>query len=74
LIADDALGHVVVHCPAGAGYLCVEPVSHVSDGFNLAAQGLRGTGIAVIEPGSEIQASLSMAAGANPARHDGAAA
>ncbi|WP_250529454.1 aldose epimerase [Caballeronia sp. ATUFL_F1_KS4A] len=74
LIADDALGHVVVHCPAGAGYLCVEPASHVSDGFNLAAQGLRGTGIAVIEPGSEIQASLSMAAGANPARHDGAAA
>ncbi|AQH01131.1 aldose epimerase [Burkholderia sp. KK1] len=74
LIAGDALSHVVVHCPAGAGYLCVEPVSHVSDGFNLAARGLPGTGIAVIEPGNEIQASLSMAAGAIPGRHAGASA
>jgi aldose 1-epimerase len=74
LSADGAVNHVVVHCPAGAGYLCVEPVSHVSDGFNLAAQGLPGTGIAVIDPGSEIQASLVMAAGASPARRDGAAA
>ena len=74
LSADGALSHVVVHCPAGAGYLCVEPVSHVSDGFNLAAQGVPGTGIAVIEPGSEIRASLVMAAGANPAPRDGAAA
>ncbi|SAK93437.1 aldose 1-epimerase [Caballeronia fortuita] len=74
LSADDALGHVVVHCPAGAGYLCVEPVSHVSDGFNLAAQGFPGTGVAVIAPGSEIRASLAMAAAANPAPRDGAAA
>ncbi|KXU86044.1 aldose epimerase [Caballeronia megalochromosomata] len=71
LQADDALSHVVVHCPAQAGYLCVEPVSHVSDGFNLAARGLTGTGVAVIEPGSEIQASLVMAAGATPDRCDG---
>jgi aldose 1-epimerase len=74
LKAGDTLNHVVVHCPAGAGYLCVEPVSHVSDGFNLAAQGLPGTGIAVIEPGSEIRASLVMAAGATPVRYDGGGA
>ncbi|SAK89453.1 aldose epimerase family protein [Caballeronia ptereochthonis] len=70
LSADGALSHVVVHCPAGAGYLCVEPVSHVSDGFNLASRGVPGTGIAVTEPGSEIRASLVMAAGANPAPRD----
>ena len=74
LRADDALGHVIVHCPAGAGYLCVEPVSHVSDGFNLAARGLAGTGVAVIEPGSEIQASLAMAVGASRAPRDASAA
>jgi aldose 1-epimerase len=71
LKADDTLKHVVVHCPAGAGYLCVEPVSHVSDGFNLAAQGLPETGIALIGPGSEIRASLAMAVGETPARRDG---
>lgn len=74
LSADDPFSHVVVHCPAGAGYLCVEPVSHVSDGFNLAAQGVPGTGIAIIEPGSEIRASLAMAAGASPALRDASAA
>jgi aldose 1-epimerase len=68
LKADGALSHVVVHCPAGAGYLCVEPVSHVSDGFNLDAKGVPGTGIAFMRPGSEIQASLAMAAVANPVR------
>ncbi|SAK72154.1 aldose 1-epimerase [Caballeronia hypogeia] len=74
LHADDALGHVVVHCPAGAGYLCVEPVSHVSDGFNLAARGLPGTGVALIEPGREIRASLAMATGATQAPRDADAA
>ena len=44
------------------------------NGFNLAAQGLPGTGIAVIEPGSEIRASLVMAAGATPVRYDGGGA
>ncbi|WP_250453426.1 aldose epimerase [Caballeronia sp. ATUFL_M2_KS44] len=66
LIADGPLDHVVVHCPAGAAYLCVEPVSHVSDGFNLQAQGVPGTGVAVIAPGSEIAASLAMATDARP--------
>jgi aldose 1-epimerase len=66
LIADGPLDHVVVHCPAGAAYLCVEPVSHVSDGFNLHAQGVPGTGVAVIAPGSEIAASLAMATDARP--------
>lgn len=74
LMAGDALSHVVVHCPAGAGYLCVEPVSHVSDGFNLAARGVDGTGVAVIEPGSEIRASLAMATGVTPDPCDGAGA
>ncbi len=60
------LNHVVVHCPAGADYLCVEPVSHVSDGFNLDAKGIPGTGIAFMPPGSEITASLSMESDATP--------
>ncbi|WP_244817310.1 aldose epimerase [Caballeronia sp. Lep1P3] len=60
LTADAALGHAIVHCPAGGAYLCVEPVSHVSDGFNLDAQGIRGTGVVVVPAGGEIAASLAM--------------
>ncbi|WP_250500642.1 aldose epimerase [Caballeronia sp. GAWG1-5s-s] len=63
LEADGALGHAVVHCPAGGGYLCVEPVSHVSDGFNLDAHGIGGTGVVVIAAGSEVSASLAMRPG-----------
>jgi aldose 1-epimerase len=75
LSASDALSHAVVHCPAGAGYLCVEPVSHVSDGFNLHAKGLPGTGVEFIEPGSEKQAWLALETGVRPDAHvDGAAA
>ena len=66
LVADGPLDHVVVHCPAGAGYLCVEPVSHVSDGFNLHAQGMAGTGVVAVPPDSEVSASLVMATGAGP--------
>ncbi|CDY75357.1 aldose epimerase family protein [Caballeronia glathei] len=72
LEASARLSHVVVHCPAGAGYLCVEPVSHVSDGFNLHAKGLPDTGVAVIAPGSEIEASLVLETGARPRGGDGA--
>jgi aldose 1-epimerase len=53
----------------------VEPVSHVSDGFNLHAKGLPGTGVEFIEPGSEKQAWLALETGVRPDAHvDGAAA
>jgi aldose 1-epimerase len=75
LNASGALSHAVVHCPAGAGYLCVEPVSHVSDGFNLHSKGLPGTGVAFIDPGSETEAWLALETGVHPdAPGDGAAA
>ena len=72
--ASDALSHVVVHCPAGGAYLCVEPVSHVSDGFNLLAQGHAGTGVTVIAPGSEREAWLELGTGVRPDAHGGDAA
>ncbi len=37
---DPALDHLILHRPATGGYLCIEPVSHVADGFNLAARGV----------------------------------
>ncbi|MDD5093254.1 MAG: aldose 1-epimerase [Dehalococcoidia bacterium] len=44
------LGHVVVFTPPDKPYFAVEPVSHVTNGFNLFAQGQAGTGIQVLEP------------------------
>jgi aldose 1-epimerase len=59
---DAALGHLVLHRPApGSGsYVCVEPVSHVSDAANLVQQGLAGTGWHVIPAGGSWTARMRM--------------
>jgi aldose 1-epimerase len=66
LAADGALEHLVLHRPAGAAYLCVEPVSHVADGFNLHAKGWPGTGTQVLAPGASMRGGLGIATGADP--------
>lgn len=66
---DGALDQLLLHRPAGAPYLCAEPVSHVADGFNLLAQQVPGTGTRLLEPGAELRGGMLLAteAGAPPA-------
>ncbi|MBR0832329.1 aldose 1-epimerase [Bradyrhizobium manausense] len=52
------LDHLVVHAPSGGAYLCLEPVSHVADAFNLAPAGLPETGMRVLHPGETLWASM----------------
>jgi aldose 1-epimerase len=61
LTASKALDHLVLHRPAGVDFLCLEPVSHVVDGFNLAAQGATDTGAIWLPPGGTISASITIA-------------
>ena len=49
--AEPILNHLVIHRPKGAPYVCIEPVSHVADGFNLHALGVVGTGTHVLASG-----------------------
>jgi aldose 1-epimerase len=48
--AEPLFGHLVVYVPAGRDFFCVEPVSHVNDGFNLADRGGAATGVRVLAP------------------------
>lgn len=48
--APAPLDHLVVFTPPGEDYFCVEPVSNITDAFNLAAAGRGDTGITVLEP------------------------
>jgi len=53
---EPIYSHVVVYAPVdalgkAADYLSVEPVTHVNNGFNLYAQGWKGTGVKVLDPG-----------------------
>jgi aldose 1-epimerase len=54
LTADKILSHLVIHHVPGGAYVCIEPVSHLADSFNLAESGLEGTGIQVLEPGQAL--------------------
>jgi aldose 1-epimerase len=50
LEASEVFSHLCVFAsPDGA--LAVEPISHCTDGFNLLARGVEGTGVKVLEPG-----------------------
>jgi aldose 1-epimerase len=64
LSADPVLSHLVLHRPKGLGYICVEPVSHVADGFNLAARGVAGTGTRSLDPGDSLSGTVTLDAAA----------
>jgi aldose 1-epimerase len=44
----------VVYVPPGQDFFCVEPVSHVNDGFNLLDRGVAQTGVRILEPGERL--------------------
>lgn len=45
---------LVIFSPARSDFVCVEPVTHVNDGFNAAAQGVAGTGVRTLHPGDSM--------------------
>lgn len=64
----DAFGHVVVYTPrsadgSGDEFVCIEPVSMVNDGFNLAGRGLAGTGVRVLEAGETLRTRMTLELG-----------
>lgn len=62
LRGSGALDQLLIHRPAAAPYLCAEPVSHVVDGFNLAARGEPCTGTRVIGAGESLYGGMVIAA------------
>ncbi len=56
--AAPPLDKLVVYAPPGADFFCVEPVSHVTDAFNLANQGHTDTGIRVLSPDQSLTAEI----------------
>lgn len=50
--------HVMLFAPSGSDYFCVEPSTQTTDAFNLASQGIIGTGIQTLEPKESFQIFL----------------
>jgi len=54
IAAEPLFGHLVVYVPPRQDFFCVEPVSHVNDGFNLLDRGVADTGVRILEPGERL--------------------
>jgi aldose 1-epimerase len=62
MTAAAPLDCLVVFTPPGRPFFCVEPVSHVTDAFNLAAAGRSDTGMRVLESGDALEATVTLVA------------
>ena len=54
--ASAAFRHLVVFTPPGAGFFCVEPVSHMTDAVNREG----ATGLVVLAPGQALEGEVTM--------------
>jgi aldose 1-epimerase len=48
--AGPIFRHLVIYVPPGQDFFCIEPVSHVNDGFNMLERGVESTGVHVLAP------------------------
>jgi aldose 1-epimerase len=58
IAAGPPLGCLVVYTPPGLAFFCAEPVSHVTDAFNLAP-GRTDTGALTVGPGETIRGTVT---------------
>ncbi|MGY2894787.1 aldose epimerase family protein [Deinococcus sp. UYEF24] len=58
LQADNSYSHLVVFT-APDGSLALEPVTHATDAFNLAARSVAGVGVTTLQPGEDLTGSLT---------------
>ena len=50
----------MIFTPPGRPFFCAEPVSHVTDAFNLADAGRADTGRRVLDPGATIEGAITL--------------
>jgi aldose 1-epimerase len=60
MTADPPLDFLVVFTPRGRSFFCVEPVSHMTDAFNLSAAGGTDTGARALEPDETLRAAVTL--------------
>lgn len=65
---DPVFSHMVIYAPndpAGRPreFVCVEPVTHANDGFNLLAKGWQDTGVKILDPGEKWGGTWEMSIG-----------
>lgn len=57
--AEPAYSHLVVFTAPDRS-LAIEPVTHATDGFNLMAHGVPGTGVQILQPGQSLSGAVRL--------------
>ncbi|MBQ7413249.1 MAG: aldose 1-epimerase [Alphaproteobacteria bacterium] len=60
ITTSDIFHHVVLFAPKGKNFFCLEPSSNASNAFNLAADGVIGTGIRSIGPNQSLTGNITL--------------
>lgn len=60
MTAGTPLDFLVVFTPPGRQFFCAEPVSHMTDAFNLASSGRTDTGMRTLLPGETLRALVTL--------------
>ena len=60
MAARGPLETLVVYTPPDEAFFCAEPVSHITEAFNLAAAGRPDTGMLSLAPGESARAVMSL--------------
>jgi len=57
---DKIFKHLIIHVPEHARYFCVEPVSHPTDGFNLAYKKIENINYNILMPNQKIKGLIKI--------------
>lgn len=60
MYADAIFKHILVYTPPGESSVAVEPMTNASDGFNLYAEGIPGSGVFMMEPGESVKGEVRL--------------
>ena len=60
LTASEGIERLVVYAPKNEKFFCVEPVSHMTDAFNRAANCDENTGMRILAPGESWNVSMTL--------------
>ena len=56
MLADGPVGHLIVYAPPGEPYLCLEPVTHMTDALNRPQE--PGAGVIALPPGERLSMTV----------------
>ena len=54
----EAKPNLIIFTPYGEDYFCIEPVSNVTDGFNMMENNIEGHGTIILDPGEIIEGKI----------------